>query len=242
MTPVFMRDTMTQFSIQKLPAAAALALAVTLAAAGCHTNKCNTCDSGCGSSCDPCNSCDSGGCGWFGCGMGGGCCGHHWRSYAIPDTYPLGSVIRAHTHTMQTNAEAADFILHRHDFVGQTAELTPAGKDRIAEIAARARSAPFPVLVERTEHNSDPELDEHRRRIIAQVLHDFGIPEADQRTFVAPTYGKAHNSLEGEFDYYQFIFSRGNNGFNGNGGNSGFGGGGFGGGGGGFGGGGGGGF
>ena len=141
---------------------------------------------------------------------------------AVPDTYPLGSVMRAHFHTMQTNAEAADFILHRADFVGSTAELTPFGRDRILEIAARARSAPFPVLIERSEHNSDPELDEHRRNIIAQVLYDLGIPEADQRVIVSPAYGRGRNSREGEIDYYQFINSRMGNGVgNGNGGNAG---------------------
>lgn len=173
----------------------------------------------------------SGWCGWA----------HHNRSLAIPERYPIGSVMRAHFHTMQENAEAADFILHRGDFVVNTAELTPAGKDRIAEMAARMRSAPFPALVERSEHNSDPELDAHRRAIVAQVLTDMGVPEANQRTFVSPAYGKARNSTEAEFDYYNVIFSRGGNGFgggngNGGGGFGGGGGGGFGGGGGGFGG------
>ena len=164
--------------------------------------------------------------------------GTHWRSLAIPDTYPLGSVNRAHYHTMETNGEAADFIFHRNEFVGSTAELAPYGKDHIVEVAARMRSAPFPVLIERSEHNSDPELDAHRRRIVAQILTDFGVPEADQRTIVSPAYGRGINSREGEYNYYQFLYSGFNNGFgtgfggaNGTGlGGGGFGGGGFGGG------------
>ena len=52
------------------------------------------------------------------------------RSLAIPDQLPVGAVQRAHFHQMQTNAEAADFILYQMDFVGQTAELTPDGKDK----------------------------------------------------------------------------------------------------------------
>ena len=56
----------------------------------------------------------------------------------VPDRYPLGSVNRAHYQTMEANAEAADFILHRNEFVGETADLTPYGKDHILEIAARA--------------------------------------------------------------------------------------------------------
>jgi uncharacterized membrane protein YgcG len=165
-----------------------------------------------------------------GCGIGSRCgwspcsCTSH-RSLAIPDTYPLGSVNRAHYHTMEANGEAADFILHRSEFVGNTAELTPFGKDHIVEIAARMRNAPFPVLIERSENNSDPELDDHRRRIIAQILTDFGAPEADQRTIVSPAYGKGINSREGEAEYYRFISSRGFGNFAGGFGNNGVGGG-----------------
>lgn len=155
---------------------------------------------------------------------------------AIPDVQPLGSVVRAHYHTMQTNAEAADFIFHRHEFVGKTAELTPRGKDHIVEVGARMRSAPFPVIIERSENNSDPELDAFRRNIVAQILADFGNPDAQQRTIVSPAYGKGLNSREAEVDYNRFIFTRGgfgnfgNNfggGFGNGGGGGGFGGFGF---------------
>jgi len=127
----------------------------------------------------------------------------HHRSMAIPDTYPLGNVNRAHYHTMQANAEASDFIIHRNEFVGNTAELTPFGKDHILEIAARTASTPFPVIIERTENNSDPERDEHRRMIVVRILTDLCVSEADARTFVAPAYGPGINSREGEVMYYQ---------------------------------------
>lgn len=140
---------------------------------------------------------------------------------------------------MQTNAEAADFILYQKDFVGQTAELTPDGKDKILEIAARMRSAPFPVIVERSWNNSDPELDSFRRDFVAMVLSEKGNPDAGNRVFVSPSYGPGKQSLEAAPEYYMFTY-QGLNGVNNNfgGGGGGFGGGG----GGGFGGGGGGGF
>jgi hypothetical protein len=116
---------------------------------------------------------------------------------------------------METNAEAADFIIHRSEFIGQSAELSPFGKDHIVEVAARMPSAPFPVIIERSEHNSDPELDARRRMIVAQILNDFGAPEADQRTIVAPAYGRGLNSREAEFDYFRFVFTRGFNNFGG---------------------------
>ena len=133
---------------------------------------------------------------------------------------------------MQTNGEAMDFILFQKDFVLDSAELTPDGKDKILEIAARMRSAPFPVIVERTYNNADPELDAHRRALVAQILFDHGNPDANNRTFVALAYGPGKHSLEAAPEFYQHVF-QGNatNNF----GNNGFGGG-FGGGGGGFGG------
>lgn len=188
---------------------------------------------GCGSSCSPdgygANGChgDCDECDHHGCCLLGGCL--HRRSMAIPDVEPLGSVVRAHYHTMQTNAEAADFILHDHEFVGNTAELTSSGKDHIVEIAARMRSAPFPVIVERSENNSDPELDAFRRDLVAQILTDFGNPDAQQRTFVSPAYGRGQNSRESEIDYYRFINSRGGFGNFGNNFGNGFGASGFGG-------------
>ena len=145
----------------------------------------------------------------------------------------MGSTVRAHYQTMETNAEAADFIFHRHDFVGKTVQLTPDARDKIPEIAARMRTQPFPVLIERSENNSDPGLDQQRRDFVARILADLGAPEADRRTIVSPSYGPGYNAIQAERTYYQYL-NQGlgglNNGFGG-GGFGGFGGGGFGGGG-----------
>jgi uncharacterized membrane protein YgcG len=148
------------------------------------------------------------------------------RSLAIPDQIPLGSVNRAHYHAMQTNGEAVDFIINRYEFVGSTAELTPDGKDHVMEIAARMRQAPFPVIVERSDNNSDPEVDQVRRNLVAKILTDFGNADAEQRTLVSPAYGKGINSQEAEIDYYRFISTRGGRGQSNNSGNGSFGGGG----------------
>lgn len=148
------------------------------------------------------------------------------RSFAIPNSYPLGSTVRNHWHQQEMNGEADDFILHRHEFVNNTAELNCAGKDHIMEIEARMRSAPFPVLIERSEHNSDPEIDQLRRTIVAQILSDHGNPDAMHRVLVAPAYNKHMNGMEAEPIFNRFIMTR-NNGNNGNGGDGGGGGTGF---------------
>ena len=242
---------MIRFNLSRL-GQCVLVLTALSSAGCCMPMGCNTgCNSGCNTGCNTgCDSCSSGGScrmGWWRPSLGG-CCGGglfgglkgrlHQRSLAIPDEYPVGAVERAHFHQMETNAEAADFILYQHDFVGETAELTPDGKDKILEIAARMRSAPFPVLVERMWNNADPELDAHRRELVARILTDMGNPDAGNRTFVSPAYGPGKQSLEAAPEYYQntYVGNQNNQNTGGGGGGGGFGGGGGGGGGGGFGG------
>lgn len=164
------------------------------------------------------NDCNDGGC-RPGCGSGCGRLSYwtslgfcHRRSGAIPQTLPLGSTVRSHYQVMQTNAEASDFIIHQHEFMGETAQLTPDGKDHVLEIAARMRSAPFPVLIERTWNNADPELDAHRRNLVAQILTDLGNPDAQQRTVVATAYGPGYNDVQAEPMYYQHVLSGGGGG------------------------------
>ena len=167
------------------------------------------------------------------CGILAGCCGVPCltgacgsRSLAVPDMMPLGSVSRAHWHMMETNGEAADFVIHYNEFMDSSSELTPYGRDHIAEVAARMSSSPFPVLVQRSYNNADPELDRIRRDLVVRVLTDLGNPDADQRTVVSQPYSNGINSMEGEQDHGRFRMSRGLLGNNG-GGNGGGGGGGF---------------
>jgi hypothetical protein len=186
-------------------------LAATLIVSGCrHTNVFRS-----GSDCDQCeNDCNEGDgfvrclrCGFTGCGTGGcAMCGWCYRrTGAIPQTLPLGSTVRSHYQVMETNGEAADFILHRHDFVGQSAQLTPDGKDHVLEIGARMRGVPFPVVVERSENNADPELDATRRHLIAQILTDLGNPDAATRTVVSPAYGPGYNANQAVPMYYRHV-------------------------------------
>lgn len=127
---------------------------------------------------------------------------------AVPDTVPLGSISRAHWHTMEANGEASDFVIHRNEFVDNSSELSPYGRDHVAEIAARMSSSPFPVLVQRSYNNSDPELDAVRRQLVVRVLTDLGNADADQRTVVSQPYTNGLNSTEGAQDYGRFVRSR----------------------------------
>lgn len=148
----------------------------------------------------------------------------HCCRMSVPDTVPLGAISRAHWHTMETNGEANDFVIYRNEFVDDSSELTPYGRDHIMEISARMASAPFPVLVQRSYNNADPELDAIRRQLVVQVLTDLGNPDADHRTVVSQAYTEGINSTEGEQDYGRFIRSRqfSNGGQGGGGGQFGF--------------------
>lgn len=133
---------------------------------------------------------------------------HGSRSLAVPDVLPLGAVSRAHWHTMETNGEASDFVLYRNEFVDQSSELSPYGRDHIMEIAARLPAVPFPVLVQRSENNSDPELDAARRDAVVRILNQLGNADADSRTVVSQPYSDGINSLEAEQDRTRFRSSR----------------------------------
>lgn len=225
-----------------------LAIAM-LTTTGCLHSKwgsgaCETCEAPCGviceESCGQCEICAPCGeacpCGGVKEKLCGACSSANFHlfgwmyrpSNAVPDTLPLGSTVRAHYQVMETNAEAADFIFHRHDFVGRTTQLTPGARDKAPEIAARMRMQPFPVLIERSENNSDPGLDQQRRAFVAQILSALGAPDADRRTIVSPAYGMGYNGIQAERTYYQYL-NQGT--FGGGFGGGGFGGGGFGGGG-----------
>ena len=127
------------------------------------------------------------------------------RTFSIPDKYPLGSINRAHYHQMETNGEAFDFIMHRNEFVDFTGELNAFGLDHLIDIAARARSAPFPILIERSENNSDPEIDQHRRQIVALMLSDKGVPNAQSRVIVSQSYAPGLNGDEAESAYFRSL-------------------------------------
>jgi hypothetical protein len=183
------------------------------------TGVCDTCGPGCGNGIggqcgDGCQQCG---------GIRGRICGlFHRRSNAVPDTFPLGKVSEAWYYEMETNAEAVDFVIHDLDFVGQTTELTSDGKDHVMEIAARMRAQPFPVIIERFPNNADPELDLARRNLVAQILTDFGSPDAQQRVVVAPSYTPGYTSRQAQATYWRHVMTNGNG--NNNFGNNNFGG------------------
>jgi hypothetical protein len=140
-------------------------------------------------------------------------------SYDRP--FPLGQVTDSFWETQQTNAEAADFIFHDHEFVEDTALLGPSAKRHLEQVALRLEHVPFPIVIERTEYDRRPEMDEARRRMIVEQLARMGVPNAGGRVVISETFAEGITALEAEQAYYRTLSTRnggGGGGFGGAGG------------------------
>ena len=176
-----------------------------------------------------------------------GCAHHHECCPPRPSPPPpLGYLIDPVWQNQERNAEASDFIVHQHEFQGDSARLNDLGEAHVKQIAVRACKDPFPILVEpsstawreETKYkypiHPDPKLDRKRRAVIVRALQEMGVADAEQRVVIAPPYTPGFEEFEADQAYRQG-FSQGSGfgfgGFGGGGGGGGFGGGGFGGGG-----------
>lgn len=160
---------------------------------------------------------------------GNGCRSRGWNKPAFPPydrPFPLGQVSDAFNETQQTNAEAADFILYEYEFVGDTANLNPKGRDHMTQIARRLPHVPFPIVVEMTEKTNDPKenqflltIDETRRANVVRWLQKFYAddPTMDPnqiagRVVIAPDFNYQTNASDAMSGYES---SRGYGGFGG---------------------------
>lgn len=131
---------------------------------------------------------------------------------------PLGTVSDPVWQKQEQNAEASDFVVHEHEFAGNTAKLNAAGESHVKEIALRVSQTPdlpFPVLVERSSmstrpgdkysyavHN-DSGLDMSRRQVIVSALQSMGVNDAEQRVVVGAPLTPGFQLFEGNRAYSQ---------------------------------------
>lgn len=125
--------------------------------------------------------------------------------------FPLGQVTDSHWETMQTNAEAADFIFYDHEFVGQTEQLTPLGRKHLLSVALRLEHVPFPIVVEESPRGENPQLDESRRQAVVNQLAQLGLDRqmVQSRVVVAPAFSEGLSAIEGEAAYYRTLMDGG---------------------------------
>ena len=134
-------------------------------------------------------------------------CAHHYAEFSAPHDrpFPLGAVSDSHWETMQTNAEAADFVFYDHEFVGETAELAPGAKRHLEQVALRLEHTPFPVVIEQSQHAENGRLDRERREAVVGHLARMGLPNIDERVVVAPAFAEGFTAVEGERAYSNII-------------------------------------
>jgi hypothetical protein len=158
---------------------------------------------------------------------------------------PQGTISDSIWRAQESNAEASDFVVHEHEFIGNSARMNTAGETHVKQIAARLPTTPFVVLVEPSSmsprkgdtfgfavHN-DAKLDRQRRDIIVASLEKMGVEDADRRVVTSPALTPGFEQGEAQRSYGQFLNGGGGRG-GGRGGIGGGGGGGIGGIGGGF--------
>lgn len=149
-----------------------------------------------------CESCR----GWFGGAGGRGAGVPHEQRLGPPydRPFPLGQVTDAHWETQQTNAEAADFILYDHEFVGNTAKLTPKGQKHLVQAAIRLEHVPFPLVIEQSPDGRYPQVDSQRRQAVIHYLVQMGFEREriENRVIIAPAFAEGLRAVEGEAAYY----------------------------------------
>lgn len=128
---------------------------------------------------------------------------------------PLGSISDSIWRQQEANAEASDFVIHEHEFVGDSAVLNKAGKQHLNQIAARAAYDPFQIIVEPssmsampgTEYeypvHGDDSLDTVRRDTVVVLLESMGVPDAQHRVIVAPALTPGYEAFQAEGTYGQ---------------------------------------
>jgi hypothetical protein len=135
----------------------------------------------------------------------------------------LGTPVDELMKTQEDNAELAKFVIYMHEFelngTGHDGRvlgyrLTPYGQDhvrRIAENLKTGQGVPAfgpQVIVERSETSAQPgtefgypihfndQLDQQRRQVVVQVLTALGVPDAEPRVVVAPSFSHGLTSDE----------------------------------------------
>lgn len=166
-------------------------------------------------------------------------CWHAKVSVPLPMPNPpaqLGSTVNPMLEAQEMQGEANDFVIYQHEFVTNTADLNPHGVSHVQQIAARANSVPFPIIVETSDASpatGQPvqlecyTIDQLRRQRIVAALTTMGVASASQRVVVGPPLASGLTSGQAEQVYSTSFGQRGGGG-GGNATGGGFGGGGFG--------------
>ena len=131
---------------------------------------------------------------------------------------PLGTLSDQIWQTQEANGEASDFVVHENEWRGNSAVLGESGKSHVKQIAVRAASQQFPIIVQPSSRSvrpdsrfgypvsNDSELDATRRALVVEALQILGVPDADARVVVAPAYTPGSYGFRGDQNFTNFAF------------------------------------
>ncbi len=160
--------------------------------------------------------------------------------YNPPAPPILGAEIDEINRAQEENAEAAKFVIYQHEFqlndvvdgvnVGGV-RLNEYGEDHVKRIAEELKQgAPWPVVIERSQTSArtetefhypvhfNPDLDLRRREAVVRALVRLGVPDAEERVVVAPSFAQPLTSEEAERAYYRGMWGGNGAGYGGFGG------------------------
>ena len=109
---------------------------------------------------------------------------------------PLGSISDPIWQAQEEHAEASDFVVYEHEWVGNSSRLNSAGKEHVKQIAFRAAATPFPIIVERSSMSVDPE-SQHGFPVNGHEALDL----ERRNLLVAPALTPGFQEFEGEAAY-----------------------------------------
>ncbi len=116
---------------------------------------------------------------------------------------PLGASVYAFGRAQAGNAEAAQMVLCRADFVEGSAALTPRGREQLAKIALHLSRNFYPLIIEPTL--CAPELDQARVLEVMNALGHCGFAVPPQRVVIGPPPAVGLSGVEAGIIYNNLL-------------------------------------
>ncbi len=116
---------------------------------------------------------------------------------------PLGASVYAFGRAQVGNAEAAQMVLYRADFVEGSAVLTPRGREQLAKIALHLSRNFYPLIIEPTL--CAPELDQARVLEVMNALGRCGFAVPPQRVVIGPPPAVGLSGVEAGIIYNNLL-------------------------------------
>lgn len=116
---------------------------------------------------------------------------------------PLGESRTANARAMILNGVAARMTLYQYDFVHNSDQLSPRGRDQLARIVGMLADYPFPLVIERSP--CVPSLDEARRATVLNELARSPIAIPPERVVIGIPGANGLSGTEAVLQYRRLL-------------------------------------